>query len=280
MTYSKEKEFLMKNPTRINSGALSSFRIFCTATVALCSLSAQAQSPVFDDPVIQPVLTNAPIRNVFVPVGFDDNDTVEVIVHGHFRDSCNKMGPAIGLVDADKLEITVGARALKYNANSCIPMEVPFLQSVKLGQLKAGTYSVNLSGGRTLPEQPKPLTVAAATTSTADDNLYAPVDAVEFLPASGQPGVYALTVSGIFPKSEAGCMRLKEVKILTFDGILVVLPISTFDTDVANCPQGNTPFERMFKVTKNVTLDLNRDTLIHVRVLNGQSVNKVIEFEN
>lgn len=262
------------------SGAKTCSRLLGAVVTAFCSFNAQAQSPVFDEPVILPVLTNAPVRNVFVPVGFDDNDTVEVIVHGHFADSCNKMGPTIGLVDTDKSEITVGARALKYTANSCIPMEVPFLQSVKLGQLKAGNYTVKLSGGRTLPELPKTMTVSAATTSTADDNLYAPVDAVEFVPVPGQAGVYALTVSGIFPKSEAGCMRLREVKILTYDGILIVLPISDFDANSGNCPQSNSPFDRMFKVTKNVTLDLKRDTLIHVRVLNGQSVNKVIEFEN
>jgi hypothetical protein len=247
---------------------------------ALCSVSAKAQSPVFEDPVVLPVLTNAPIRNVFVPVGFDDNDTVEVIVHGHFSDSCNKMGPTLGLVDADTFEVTVGARSLKYNANSCIPMEVPFLHSVKLGQLKAGNYTVKLSGGRTLPDLPKPLTVSTATTSTADENLYAPVDNVDFSPVPGQTGVYDLTVSGIFPKSDAGCMRLREVKVLPYEGMLIVLPISDFDVNLANCPQSTSPFDRVFKVTKSVTLDLKRDTLIHVRVLNGQSVNKVIELEN
>jgi hypothetical protein len=124
--------------------------------------------------------------------------------------------------------------------------------------------------------------VAKATSSTADDNLYAPVDEVEFLPKAGSsdPTSYTLTLSGIFPRSDQGCMVMQEVKVLPFPDVLVVLPIARFETDVTRCEPSLTPFSRTFRLSKDVKLDLQRDTLIHVRVLNGQSLNRVIEFEN
>ena len=34
------------------------------------------------------VLVQAPIDKVFVPLGFDDNDKVELIIHGQFPNTC------------------------------------------------------------------------------------------------------------------------------------------------------------------------------------------------
>ena len=270
---------------KTNSCILNGSRRLLTAVVpafTLCSLVA-AQSAFGQDNLVagpvMPVLTTAPIRNIFVPVGFDDNDTVEIIVHGHFKDSCNKVGPALGTVDDDTKEVAVALRSLKYEGNECIKMQVPFLQSIKLGQVPAGNYTVfaeNLADS----VAPKTLQVAEATTATADDALYAPVDAVDLSPVVGTKGRYTLTVSGIFPKSEVGCMKMQELKVLPFEDVLVVLPIAAFNSNVAECVKSSSPFERKFKIEKEVELQLKRDTLIHVRVLNGQSLNKVVEVEN
>jgi hypothetical protein len=267
--------------------------LFAGSFGALAGFSAQAQNPIFDDPVLMPIVTVAPVKTIFVPVGFDDNDTVEVIVHGHFDDSCNKMGTAIGLVDGETNTIEITARGLRYQGNECIPMQVPFLQSVKLGQLAAGTYTVRMrapggSDGTAPADATQPeavtLTVAKATVPTADDSLYAPVDEVSFAPVRtpGGPanGEYMLTVSGVFPRSEDGCMLLDDVKVLTFPNVLVVLPIARFERDFALCLPSLTSFGRSFVGSKSVKLDLKRDTLIHVRVLNGQSVNRIVEIEN
>ncbi len=35
-----------------------------------------------------PKLVVAPVDNVFVPAGFDDNDNVEVVLQGYFANSC------------------------------------------------------------------------------------------------------------------------------------------------------------------------------------------------
>ena len=236
------------------------------------SQSANAQS-------VMPVLRNAPIDQIFVPQGFDDNDTVEVILHGHFSDSCNKIGPALGSVDEASSTVVVGARAFSYNGNECIPMSIPFVQSVKLGQLKAGTYQVQLRGFESTVS--KTLTVVPATVATADDNLYAPVEDLSFTQNVKDPSSFKLVVGGLFPKVEGGCLKVKELKafLAPSPDVLVVLPIAEFEKDVAKCPATQNPRDRMFRVSKKLKLDLKNDLLIHVRVLNGLSLNKVFEVE-
>ena len=91
------------------------------------------------------VLVPAPIEKVFVPLGFDDNDKVEVIVHGEFPSSCYKMGPAGATVDAVGKKIVINAQAYYYPGAVCISMMVPFIKSVELpGLMAPGVYEVSL----------------------------------------------------------------------------------------------------------------------------------------
>ena len=246
-------------------------KIVCCVAGGLLSVAAHA------DPVVLPVLRNAPVTNIFVPVGFDDNDNVEVILHGHFSSSCYKIGTAVGFVDEETKVITVGARSLSYVGNDCIPMKVPFTQTVKLGQLKAGSYQVQLGTGT--EAMSRTLVVAEAKTSTADDSLYAPLENVDITPVAGRPGTFNVTVSGVFPKSDAGCMGFSQLKVLPFEDVLVVLPLASFERDLTKCPETNTFFSRKFSVSQEVTVELKGDVLIHVRVLNGQSLNRVVDID-
>jgi hypothetical protein len=158
--------------------------------------------------------------------------------------------------------------------------------------LPAGTYSVKAQNSAASVES-KTLQVSEATSATADDTLYAPVDAVDLNPVvqsngnTGNQNLYTLSISGIFPKSEVGCMKLKELKVLPYEEVLVVLPVAEFVYDLTQCQAQNamgsalrsSPFSRKFKAEKQIELNLTRDMLVHVRVLNGQSLNKVIEIE-
>ena len=57
----------------------------------------------------EPALVGAPVEKVFVPLGFDDNDNVEVVVHGHFQSTCFKVGPSTATVDAAAKTVTINA---------------------------------------------------------------------------------------------------------------------------------------------------------------------------
>ncbi len=40
----------------------------------------------------QPTTVDVPIRKAYLPKGFDNNDNVQLIVEGEFRNSCYKVG--------------------------------------------------------------------------------------------------------------------------------------------------------------------------------------------
>src|SRR4051812_23862670 len=85
-----------------------------TANIALASGSA-------------PRLVRAPVEKVYAPFGFDDNDNSEVVIHGHFPNTCYKTGPATALVDSNAKTITIDAQSYLYGG-VCAQMVVPYIQ--------------------------------------------------------------------------------------------------------------------------------------------------------
>ena len=45
------------------------------------------------DSAFKPEIVNIPLNKVYVPVGFDDNDRVQIVVEGDFPNTCYKIGP-------------------------------------------------------------------------------------------------------------------------------------------------------------------------------------------
>lgn len=235
-------------------------------------------APAFAQGALMPVEIPSPVTDVFVPVGFDDNDTVEIVLHGHFANTCFKSGPAFGFVDSDAAEVRIISKSLSYPADECLDMRIPFVQSVKLGRVPQGTYTVTVNNqswaGATLK-------VGSASSSSADEYLYAPVEQVDLLPTDvleGE-GFYDLTVKGVYPYSLSGCMKITDLKILDYETVLIVLPIASFlQPEEEGCVPGRRGLERRFEYSTRVQLNLTQNVLVHVRVLNGQSLNKVLEI--
>lgn len=239
--------------------------------VTLAALSGVARADEVD-PVFTPTIINANVSQVFVPNGFDDNDNVEVIVHGHFKNSCYRVGSIYGTVDNETREVHIHAKAFLYQGDTCIEMAVPFTQSVKLGMLPAGNYTVK--GGANDVN----LTVSHSTSTSPDDYLYAPVEQVEIERTTESFSVVNLKVKGTFPLLAEGCMRLKEVRAFTSpDNVLVVLPISEIVTG-EDCSNHTSAFQRSFEHAQPLNINLADEVLVHVRVLNGQSLNRVVEI--
>lgn len=234
------------------------------------ALSALAQPHA----TVMPILVKAPVERVFVPVGFDDNDNAEVVIHGHFSNSCFKVGPATAKVDEATQQISIVARAWRYADLQCTQMLVPFTQSIKLGTLKKGTYKVFVEGLETLPVDA--LGVVAAPGVQADDYLYAPVEQVETI--RNDDGTFALRLSGTFPKIDGKCMRLGEVKhSVVGTGVLIVQPITELLTTTNE--MCDTSATRQFATVVPVGVLPKGFLLVHVRVLNGESLNRVVEVE-
>lgn len=224
----------------------------------------------FADSVFSPDLVIAPVEKVYAPLGFDDNDNVELVLHGHFFNSCLKVGPASAKVNQTNKTITVSAQSWSYYHQLCEAEEMytPFTQTVQLGLLTPGSYTVKVEGRADV--QTMPLVVGASTVPTPDDYLYAPV---EELNVSEDPETLKvkITLTGTFAKLQNSCMVLNRVETkFTSGNVVVVLPIAERLTGEA-CESASLKFQE--------TVELpgfeQGSYLFHVRVLNGQSLNRV-----
>jgi len=221
-----------------------------------------------------PVLVTAPIERVFVPSGFDDNDKVEVILHGHFNSSCYKMGPVSATVDEQTKKINVSAQAFYYAGTACIQMITPFIKSVELDRhLTAGTYKISVVDrpGASAPV----LKVAKSMRPDADDYLYASVSsaAVE----TSVDGARELVLKGQHPYLLDGCVKIEDVKThMGEDHTIVVQPVTTIVYGDECKGSVNNRFEYRAKFGGDLT---SGEYLMHVRVLDGNAVNQFLKFD-
>ncbi len=232
-----------------------------------------ALSGVAATPAKQPEIVDSPVEKIFVPHGFDDNDVAEVILQGHFPNTCFKTGTAEAAVDPITGSVTITAKAYRYRGTGCAQVLVPFTQSVKLGLLAGGRFKVQVAGHPELASAP--LVVATSHAATPDDFLYAPVSQVTVeAPADGQAVV---RVQGEYPYMFIGCMAIREVRTYMSPGnTLVVMPIAEILADGPACEAQRDIKE--FDVAAPVATPLGEGYMIHVRVLNGNALNRFVEW--
>ena len=221
----------------------------------------------------------SPIKKIYIPNGFDSNDNVQVVMSGIFPNSCYKTGSTGSSVDLQTNTVLVWAKSYDYSgAHICTQALVPFLQEVNVGILPPGTYKVKFAGD---PSISNTLTVDPHRIESPDDYLYAPVTNAMVLDAeikSDESDNYlrkTLTLSGKFPYLFVGCLIMKEVIIRnTPNDVLVAMPVAE-EIDDERCGQ---PGTHDFKVDVPINEVLTGDVLLHVRVMNGHSLNQVLSF--
>lgn len=252
----------MHNPSGANT-----LRILLGSVTALLPALATAEAPsVSREP--------APVERVFVPQGFDDNDNAEVIIQGRFPNACMKTGPVGAKIDTQNQIITLRPEVYVYRGEPCAQVVVPFTQRVTFGTLTAGNWKIVAEDMPTI--NPLPLVVTRARSAAPDEFLYAPVEEVVLLPA-GISSRQKLVISGNWPQIQGrGCFSLKEIRThLGADNTLVVQPIAEL-LPAARCSQSSVR-KRVFQGSVVLDKPLNSDSLIHVRTLNGESLNKFFE---
>ncbi len=220
-----------------------------------------------------PVEIESPITKIFIPQGFDDNDNVEVILHGDFPSTCVQVGRTDAVIDPLSKTVTVTATAYKYPGKFCIQSITPFIQTVKLGLLGEGDYTVVLQKDKAVKSE---LNVARRKTESPDDFLYATVENA-YIDVNFETGKQALKLQGHFPMFFIGCMVMKEVRaVYAPSDVLVVQPIAEIvNTDVCNTQ----PSDRSFEYTSGLQAPFKGEGLLHVRTLNGTSLNRYINIQ-
>jgi hypothetical protein len=212
----------------------------------------------------QPEIVIAPVSHLYLPDGFDSNDSVEVIVTGAFSNSCYSRNDVKVEVDGDQIDIQVTAIANEksFPASRCSDMIVPYKEVVNVGNLQGGDYKVNVNN--TLKDV---LKIAEASSNSVDDNIYAAIEWVE------NKGDNNYMLHGW---RYSNCIDLDSVKVISNNkDTLSILPVmkqlSSF------CPMKMTP------VSYPVKLDFSsmkmKSPLLHVRTMDGKSVNTIIQIE-
>lgn len=215
-----------------------------------------------------PEVVEAPVDHVFVPNGFDNNDQVEVIVTGKFPNPC---------YTRNKYEVKVKGNTIKIDVTSvsmndpmytkCEPLKIPFTEVVNVGSLQGGDYKVIVNEGGQY-EQKDLISIAAASSESVDENIYAKVDYIETGFTGGASGD-ALLVA----QSPSPCLTLDRVEYLSNSkDTLSVLPIMKRTS--LDCPEKSQRIEIPVKFDPN-KFKFER-ILLFVRTIEGRSVNTII----
>lgn len=229
--------------------------------IALLTLSAIAQAA-------NSRIVTAPVDQLFIPSGFDNNDNIEVVVTGKFPNPCfiknqvevNVKGSKV-LVKVTALQREVGIPA------SCPPIPVPFKEEITIGNLQGGKYQVIVNPGTEYALKEK-LEVKVSTSGSVDDHYYAIVDHIDLGFTGGLGGSAILVAS-----SPSSCLVFDRLEYLSNGkDTISVLPILK---KISNrCIERNERFE----------VDLNYDlasfksqkVLLFVRSMEGKAVNSLI----
>ncbi len=213
----------------------------------------------------EPKVIQVAVEKGFMTRGFDDNDNIQITVAGVFPSSCYKLGPTKGEVDAARGTVLVTQTAYFYGG-MCFPMKVPFSETVTLGVVKSGVYTVaDKTSNKALGE----ITVVRSTKPESDDFLYAPVTDAYVTDANKTPKL-VLNIA-----MTDRCTKLKEVRIQYQKDVILVLPIIEHEMNV-RCPVERGQFQHVETLHEG----LKGTYLLHVRAMNGKAINKVVEIKD
>jgi hypothetical protein len=226
-----------------------------------CLFALTAGQALADDPA-SGTLVAINAQASYVPVGFDDNDDVVVVLDGNLPDSCYKLSHTEVLKDAVTNKITVIQYARRY-PGICLESLVPFSSESNLGVMPVGLFSVASPGA--IQEK---LEVTEATSAGPDEFLYAPVDSTK-VTFDETTATYRGILEGRFTNT---CMRIKEVTVINSGKTLEVLP----KMELVDAPNGCQTTEVPFSWTVDLPKEISKGRhLMHVRSLNGKAVNKM-----
>lgn len=225
---------------------------------------------------LQPAIVDIIPDRIFAPLGFDDNDNAQVILDGRFPNTCYKIGPTQLRIDNETHKIYVRQQAFFYPGAWCAEVSVSYAQTVNLGILSPGKYDIIIDQRDRSAATATSLPIAVATSVGPDDHLYAPITDAHIQRGTGLVGgdeekiAPSLVLNGYFSSS---CMTFQTVNVnVRPNNVIEVLPI--VEMRDMGCTQITTDFSVIVALDK---VPPGR-YLIHIRSLNGQAINQVVEL--
>lgn len=217
----------------------------------------------------------AQIEDLYIPTGFDTNDTIEIAVSGTVPSPCYSKREVKVEQAGQKIAIQITATKRTITStpsgNSLCPMVlVPFLEVVNLGSLHGGSYEITVNG-KALEQQDGQavkglLAVTDASQLEIDDYLYALTEYVEKDLRTNRYYINGYNYSD--------CLALKEVKYVTNEkNVVSVMPVMEQTRDF--CPRKMVPFK--YEINPPLDTLKSQRVLIHVRSADGKSVNSLVD---
>lgn len=217
-----------------------------------------------------PGIIEAPLDHLFIPSGFDNNDTVEVVVTGVFPNSCYSRNKVTVDQTDDTIKIHVNSLLTSPDDQSkCLPMQVPFKEVVNVGNLQAGSYKVVANEASSNLKDS--LEVTEAPTNSVDDHIYAQVDYIDLGFAGGAGGSAFLMAQLPSP-----CLEFDRVEYVSNGkDTLSILPIMKKVSDF--CPMKMVPY--IIPIKFNAEEFASKKVLLFSRTIEGKSVNTIMYKE-
>lgn len=219
-----------------------------------------------------PVQVKAPVDRLFIPEGYDDNDNVEIILHGEFPSSCYRIDQVNVDKDDANHSILMDADARRYEGEICAQVITPYIKPVGVGLLEAGQYTAQ---AKSSPLTRSEFDVSVRKTESPDDFIYAPVKtaSVRWERSSGKQ---IINLQGVYPRTLIGCAIIDDVKVnITSGDVVIVQPILDFIDDERCDERTSDYFDEKFVMPTPFV----GKGLLHVRVMNGNSLNTLLEID-
>lgn len=219
-------------------------------------------APALADDPSTGTLIAIPVDASYVPNGFDDNDDVVVVLDGHLPNNCYKVAHTEVLTDPVTKKVNVIQYARRY-PGLCMQALVPFFSEANLGVMAVGDFKIASLGAAI-----ENLNVAEASSAGPDEFLYAPVDSIK-VNFDEVTKTYSGILDGRFTNT---CMKIKEVSVVNSGKTLEVLPKMEMIQSPDGCFNTEVPFSWSVNLPKEMVTGRH---LMHVRSLNGKSVNRM-----
>lgn len=217
-----------------------------------------------------PEIILSPVEHLYIPEGFDSNDSVELVIAGSFANACYSRNQVEVTVAQDVIDITVTAiapdKSLALLSKKCVDMIVPFKEVVTVGNLQGGDYVVRVNH-KSAFELTDTLKITEASSNAIDNHIYAAIDWVE------QKSKDEFVLHGW---RYSNCVDLKKVEVISNNkDTFSILPVMKQTADV--CPMKGMPIAYPVKV--NLSSVKMTKPLLHVRTMDGKSVNAFVNRE-
>lgn len=245
---------------------------FLILFTALFSLQASAEMNITSD--VKTILNPPRVDEVFVPPGFDDLDDAEITYINHSTSSCFiKTYPMAPVIDHDKKEIRISNMSMVLDGDFCKYRDTSSPTTLKLGELKAGSYKLKFETENGKFTQYTNVKIAKSKTEQKDDFEYASLD-INGLTVSVEKATQTiqLNLPGTFPN---GCYAFKEIKVIDnrSENVIEVLPIVDVVAEV--CTQEIQFFNKQVTIPYHET---GSKKLIHIRSADGVAINRIVNL--